>query len=502
MTPASWEYLDSVVAAIRYVAPQSAVIMIADQSLAYAFDDKKSQKRLFKHADLDWWHSDFIYVMPSKGDLAEWRGDADDTYGVQADELILHLAAELNGFVISRDRFSESMYQEKLDRIQHRTYSPQIEDDGQGGAVWRFVWRPDLEGRSWTQRSRSLGELRQLDYDLAAVPTLHAEQISSMRREVFGPGGLTERFWREYGRRFGLPETTPSPSRRLSRRRPLVYEPTTALTQHPFKGIVRYVVGAVTGGRDTPSNVGIERRFIFACDRHELQDAVDAHVTVLGRISDQAGPARLGWYGTADGIALSRLPESGSVDGKRFVQVDGRIRNGPRGLELEVTMDSAVVHVEFEHVVRLLADDVTKWEPRHMRRWCLPRLPRRSDRTFSVSRTAVPRPVQPFDPRRPKVAPPGRARGASANTPMDHLPQAPPLLPPAVSRVSAPRRRRPRVIMLVSVGLVLAAAAAAALVLSSRMPSYSGYVPSVGVSRYEAEMGHPAPSAIGQGARL
>jgi hypothetical protein len=464
---ANWEYLESLVGAIHYVAPHSAVMLIADESLGYHFpDDGQSYRRFFERGERHWSDPDSIYVMPSTKKLAKWRGDRDTRHGVQADELILQLAAELNGFVISGDKFSEMRYQELLDRFQHRTYSPQIEEDGQGGSVWRFVLRSDLVGRSHADRFRNLADLRQLDYDIGALPRLDEPQIAAVREEVFGPGGLVDLFWQRYGQRFGIPKTHHSPSRRTGRRR-LFGVGTPPLTSKPFE-VLKDLVGAATGGRGVPRNTGqeIERRFIFACDQHALKQAVDAHVTVLGRISDHAGSIRLCWYGGSDGIALSNLPAGVTRHDRGFVQVEGRIcrvegriRKRLTRLELAVAKGSVVERVDFQRVVELLANEVPKWQSSPMRKWHFPRLPRRSDPVSRASRTPVATEPPPFDPRRPKIAPPGRTWVARSSAPQG--PKAPirPPSPATVHTLVEPPRRRPRPITVVLVALMLAAAA-------------------------------------------
>jgi hypothetical protein len=472
-TLANWVFIESAISAIREIALHSAVILVADKSLGHKFSiDQRRDERFFRHAELHWSHPDFIYALPSKRELAAWRDDGDQSHGVQADELILFLAAELNGFVISGDRFSEPQYQEYLERIDNRTFSPEIEDDGHS-VVWRLVLTRDLVSRSYSDESGDLGDLRQLDYDIESLPALSDQQIVAIREEIFGDGGLENRFWQHYGRRFGIPETKYPPSRGgTRRRRPGDTMRSPSLTSRPFE-MLKNVIGVGSGGRAAPVDVSseINRRFIFAYDQPALQDAVDVHVTVLGRISDHAGSARLCWYGGNDGIAVSNLPAGVDRHDKGFVQVRGLIRKRLTRLELEVASGSVVERVDFRRVVQLLEDDVPKWQSPPLRKWHFPRLPRRSDPVPRTSRTHKPPVVPPFDPRRPRIAPPGRAWVARSSAPQG--PQSPTSapLPPTVNTLAEPPRRRPRRVTVILIALLLAAASAAGYFLTSEFRS-------------------------------
>jgi hypothetical protein len=110
-------------------------------------------------------------------------------------------------------------------------------------------------------------------------------------------------------------------------------------------------------------------------------------------------------------------------------------------------------------VVELLANEVPKWQSSPMRKWHFPRLPRRSDPVSRASRTPVATEPPPFDPRRPKIAPPGRTWVARSSAPQG--PKAPirPPSPATVHTLVEPPRRRPRPITVVLVALMLAAAA-------------------------------------------
>jgi len=447
ITVASWRYIEEALLELAAAAPGSTICLIADKGIRYDFEEENGR------ATFDAWRKEscdsfwFLYVLPTRRELAELRKDGDAQFGVQADELILYLAAELDGFVISRDFFREDQYQMQLNKFDHRVFWPAKTLDDSG---WGFAKSTEVRQTPAEQRLQTLASYTQLSEVIAEAPFLNAEQSRVMKDSICGTGGLIDRFWLEYFERHSVKLddkagptqiANPAPSvRKVKRPRPAVRtSSTTSLVD-----VVKQQLGIAP-----PSDDGVDddRKIpvVLACHRFTLTASVGMPVRLVGRLRQDSSDLFLEWYPGDKKVLLRGALPPASQTTHGFVGIVGRLAARGDKHELRTHQDSVVVTFGFEEIVQLLDEPETLRSVTAPRRWHLPRLPTRKLRAVTI-------PTEVYKHPRPKVPPPGRAMAPTPRVTPTEL-AIPPI--PTPPRISA----RLRTVIALGVGVLTALAA-------------------------------------------
>jgi len=444
ITFADWGYVEEAIMQLSVAAPGSVIYLIADKSMRHDFINRRQGMRVFdRNGDLpcdNFWH---MYVMPSRQEVARWRHDNDYESGVEADRLILFLAAELDGFVISGDFYREAHYQPLLSRFDDRVFWPSKTVDDSG---WCFASSSEVRAIGASRRHELMESLTQLEGVIGAAPLLNAEERRAVKNAICEPSGLIDRFWLEYltdyDRQRGVIEPPPqvppvtSPPSDIpnvtsppppSKSRPLVQQPKPATTSatRSFLQVIGEQVGVLP-----PTNDGIDedRKIptVFVCHPVSLNASEGSVVQLIGRVRPDTAGTYLEWYPGDKRVLLDNKIATTAKSSGGFDGLTGRLRSQNGQFALDAVGTTASKSFPFEQIVEALSDGDISDSAMTSRRWHLPRLPRKKQET-RVTVTSG----NPYVPPRPKGPPPGRAvRTPSAVEEHAVVLDIPPLPPP------------------------------------------------------------------------
>jgi hypothetical protein len=424
---ADWEYIKSAIQHLKKAAPRSVIYLVSERSMAHEFSNiRDGARRLNAAAELpcdEYWQ---MYMMKTRREQAELRGDYDtkSNKGVRADDLILHLAAELDGFVLSGDFFSQPEYQELLKRIDHRVFYPTLSLDG---TQWHFADSQQLAQLPFRERFVSAPRLRSLQETIAAAPLYSDSEIREIRERICGAGGLIDTFWLDYTKLHGvaLPKKPRTKEPRSTRPVPGLKP---GLTGTPFErlGELVGVLPPTVDGIDENSKLPL----VLAIELGQLQGLKNRGAIIVGRVRSDGDTQFLEWYPGDRRIRLSTKRALAEVSPLEFVAVKGRVRIQDTGVVLEMPESTIVRVFSFAETSAMLIDEVSISPARRPRKWSLPRLPSR--RRTGV----VPRPIPTTPPPRPTTPPP-RPTTPTVVPPIPLPPIIADVLPPEPSRVNA-----------------------------------------------------------------
>ena len=446
ITLAEWSYIYDGVTHLAAKAPGSAIYLVADKSTRYHFVNKTQGMRIFdansKLPCEEFWH---MYAMPTRKEVGSWLGGSDGDEGVEADELILYLAAQLDGFVITGDFLREEKYQQALNKIQHRVYWPARALDE---SDWHFVDSRQIRNVPEKQRFNIMHTIPNLQSALEGLPLLDRSQINKVRDSICETGGLIDRFWLEYRLtrevtssddateqpRAPIPPTTiepeskpepvevikgpkpePSPVEAVGKRyRPRIRRPKPVVrtsTTRSLGDVIKENIGIVP-----PTNDGVEDDakipLVLACQSEAMSRHVDQAVRVIGRLRQHHGKTYLEWFPGDLRVCVKDWTPYESDINAGFVGIVGRVRQRGPALLLEVARGSEIRNYQFVDIVDLVTDQTAAPTLSNQRRWSLPRLPGWRRSVAAVRKAEQPKPVSPVvqEPRPPVPLPPEPSR--------------------------------------------------------------------------------------------
>lgn len=388
-TIADWGYINSAINHLRVAAPHSVIYLVAERSMQYEFRDERSGgRRLTECSALpcdEFWH---MYIMKTRSELARERGDNDLDKGVRADELILHLAGELDGFVLSADFFRERAYEEALKRIDHRVFYPCVSLDN---TRWHFAESRQVEALHYRERFHRLGELRSLEDTIANAPALRNEEIREIQDQICSKNGLISKFWDSYFQSHGVVPrsrltTTSRPTRRSQHPKPSLRP---SLTGTPFERLAEFV------GVLPPSNNGVAEDeklpLVLSLNLDRLQSLIGRGAIVVGRIRRVNDTSFLEWFPGDRRVRLSGDTTNVQYSSIEFVGIKGRVRADGNRVRLEVVESSPAQVLTFAEINSMVEQQTSLTPQSSSRRWSLPTLVWRR----GVTRVSRPRPTTP-----------------------------------------------------------------------------------------------------------
>ncbi len=134
-------YIDSALSALQVQVPAATILKIADYSLQYNFPESEKSEFL-RRTNLEPTDRNYIYLLPlqprkehRKKSLFS-RKPVEDPNFVEADDIILALAAELEAFVISGDFYVDEKFNRRMKSIRDRLF---VQCFNREIGLWRFV---------------------------------------------------------------------------------------------------------------------------------------------------------------------------------------------------------------------------------------------------------------------------------------------------------------------------------------------------------------------------
>ena len=217
-------YIDSLLLAISGEIPNASVVAIADRVLQHRLESPNDQKVFRERTQLPITDPEFIYLMPPQQVQQKSRrfwgrrfeGDVDDF--VEADELILAIAAASEGLVVSGDYYRDFKYRSLADWLATSHYVP-VKDVLSG--EWLLCAKPKAIGLSGRDRKDAV-RMR----SIAGVDSAHRgstvfdlESDSLLRRHVFET--IIPQFWSD--------RNTAARTFTIGDRSPMVFRPFATL---------------------------------------------------------------------------------------------------------------------------------------------------------------------------------------------------------------------------------------------------------------------------------
>lgn len=218
----SMDYIDSLLLAINEQIPSASVVAIADRVLQHRFESPDDQTAFRERTRLPATDPEFIYLMPSQGvrpaPRRPWgRHDEGELGGfVEADELILTVAAASGGLVVSGDYYRDFKYQTLADWLAPSHYVP-VRDE------LNRAWLLCAKSRALRLSSRDRRDPRRIR-SIAGVESVHRESAAFdresdtlLRRHVFET--IIPQFWSDRdgeSRTFTIGDRAPLLSRPFS----------------------------------------------------------------------------------------------------------------------------------------------------------------------------------------------------------------------------------------------------------------------------------------------
>jgi len=373
---AEWNYIYDCVNNLAGVAPGSAIYLVTDKSTRYHFVNRRQGMRIFDaNAKLpceDPWH---MYPMPTKKEVGSWLGDGDGNEGVEADELILYLAAQLGGFVVSQDFFREEKYKDSLAAIQHRVFWPARALDE---SDWYFVDSYEIRKFPNTERFNVMHTLPNIQAALADLPKLEKAQIGEIRNAICETGGLIDRFWLEYREAHTLRASRSKPINAFrDLHGPEFRKPKPAVRTSStlsFGEVIKQNIGI-----SPPTDDGVEEDLkvplVLACDPELLSRHVDRVVRVIGRLRQHNNITHLEWFPGDSRVRLNDQVQDHLIQADSFVGILGCIVQRDAEFFLRSSRDSEIRSYSFAEIIQLVEEKTSAPVLSTPRRWNLPRLP-------------------------------------------------------------------------------------------------------------------------------
>lgn len=344
----SWDYIDSVIASLKSCVNNLTIIPIFDAGLANNFAGFDNEITNFRKS-LNYLDEDYIYF------LREHR--------VEADPLILQVALEVGGFVISGDKYRK--YSDKTKIINDMIFVPVKNDSSAEFEFFKSSEFYEIRGKH-----RNFEDLMKNKVQtLKSFIDVNSDSIvndSSIREQVFGNGGIESRFWDNNFR------TT-----KQEKKEALNYQPfadTNFSLSRLFGDEVAPKV-SVRAFHKTGKKVKTKERVVLFCDcLSQVQPEADSEVFVVGKLGRSGDQMYLEWFRGDKAVRITGFHTRKDLD-KNFIKIPGVLSRGSEGFELKTAEDAEFEQLSFgDAVIHRLSRIVVRKEDEAPRRWFLPSL--------------------------------------------------------------------------------------------------------------------------------
>jgi hypothetical protein len=348
----SWAFIDSVLSSLNKVVPNLTLVPVFDAGLANNFKGEDiavtHRRRQLNHGD-----EDFIYFMKE--------------HRIEADPLILKIAEELHGFVVSGDKYEK--YSTEITNINENVFIP-IKNAASGEFV--FFKSSDFYELRLKQRNFDgaiENRTRTLDQFIASGANFRRNDFA-VREQVFGTNGVVDRFW-------AINFSTSKPGERDALKSGIFKDLSmfeffrNAFSKNESEKVVKEEVSK-------PKRRVIKKRFkpaVLFCDALDHFDAnVDSQVEIVGKLGRSGEQIFLEWYRGDKTVLISDFTTRKDLD-KSFIKISGFLSKGFEHFELAINEDTNFERLSFAdaaiHRLSRLDAYNDNDEPR---RWYLPSL--------------------------------------------------------------------------------------------------------------------------------
>jgi hypothetical protein len=342
----SWEYIDSVASSLKKSIQNLTVIPVFDAGLVNNFKGEDIEITN-QRKQLNYYDDDYIYFMRE--------------HYVEADPLILSIADELNGFVISADQYKK--YSDETIKINCNVFVP-VKNDKTG----EFVFFKSLEFYELRGKNRNFDDAtmrgvstlqRCLDHDSNFV-----KNDAIIREKVFGNDGIEVRYWESRFR------TVKQGEKKVLKDRPfanlkLIFSATSKKDKEPKELVVK---------RNRQISKKLSEPLVIFCDELNLLDTdINSEVYVVGKLGRFGEQIFIEWFRGDKAVLISNFTTKKDLD-RSFIKISGFLSKGNDYFELELNENIPIEQLSFaEAVVHRLSRLVSR-SREEPRRWHLPSL--------------------------------------------------------------------------------------------------------------------------------
>ena len=358
----SWNYMDSVISSLKDSIENLTIIPIFDAGLANNFQGNDIAITNYRK-NLSYVDENYAYFMRE--------------HYIEADPLILMIASELGGFVISGDQYTK--YSSETAKIHGLVFVPIKKSTSEGFEFFKSTEFYDIRGKH--RNFDDLTKIHKISTLRTCVDKDSNLKVNDpfLREQVFGKQGIEVRFWENYFR------TTKEGEKDLLRDKPfanlgLVLQDFFREKQ-PSEVVVK-----------TKRSIAKKRKdqVVLFCDAlDQIEANVDTQVQVVGKLGRSGDLIFLEWFRGDRAVLISGFATRKDLD-KNFIKISGFLSRGSEFFELEITEDTQFEQLSFtDTVIHRLSRIVMRSEDDVPPRWYLPSL--QWGRKMSI---ATPKPPQ------------------------------------------------------------------------------------------------------------
>lgn len=361
----SWAYIDSIIFSLQNLIDNLTIIPIFDAGLANNFAG--SDIAITKHrTSLHYRDEQFVYFMRE--------------HRTEADPLIIQIAKEVGGFVISGDKYEE--YASETAEINELIFVPVKKGTAEQFEFFKSSEYYEIRGKNRNfealTKIHKVGMIQNFidkNSDLTANDTL-------IRDQVFGPEGIEFQFWEDRFRttRQGEKEVLRSkPFANLTLRIPVVTE----------KRVPKILVKLKRKSTEQSK----EQVVVFCDSLNQFNLDVDTVVQVVGKLGRSGEQIFLEWFRGDKAVLITGFYTKKVLD-KNFLKIPGVLSKGSDGYQLKMAEDAQFEQLSFiDAVTHRLSHIVARSEDEAPRRWFLPSL--NWGRQTNISRPKQPNAIPP-----------------------------------------------------------------------------------------------------------
>lgn len=362
----SWGYIDSVITSLKNCIENLTIIPIFDAGLANNFAGNDIAITDFR-SGLDYRDEQYVYFMRE--------------HYLEADPLILQVAREVGGFVISGDKYEK--YTNETAKINELVFVP-VKKSTPG--EFEFFKSSEFYGIRGKNRNfeglTNIHKLRTIKNFIDANSDFVAND-TFVRDQVFGPEGIEFRFWEDHFR------ITRQGEKEILRDKPFANLNLSIPKLFGEKQATKVLVKA-------KRKIGKQRKeqvVVFCDSLNQINLEAEAEVQLVGKLGRSGEQIFLEWFRGDKAVRITGFHTTKDLD-RNFIKIPGVLSRGSDGFELETAEDAQFEQLSFtDAVIHRLSRIVVRGEDEALRRWSLPSLNWGRKANISV-------------PKRPKTIPP------------------------------------------------------------------------------------------------
>ncbi len=343
----SWEYIDSVITSLKSSIESLTIIPIFDAGLANNFEGNDIAMTNHRKS-LNYRDEQFVYFMRE--------------HRIEADPLILRIAREVGGFVISGDKYEK--YMSETATIGELIFVPVKKSTPGDFEFFKSSEFYEIRGKNRNfDALTNIHKVRTLKNFIDANSDFVANDIF-VRDQVFGPEGIESRFWEDHFRTFRQGEKE-------------------ILRDKPFANLNLSIPKIFGEKQSTKAIVKTKRKFsqqrkeqkVVFCDSiNQINLEADVEVQLVGKLGRSGEQIFLEWFRGDKAVRITGFHTRKDLD-KNFIKIPGVLSRGSDGFELETAEDAQFEQLSFtDAVIHRLSRINLRAEDEVPRRWFLPSL--------------------------------------------------------------------------------------------------------------------------------